>query len=116
MADASSAWLVDNTATPLNNRNDMAAGLMEDRATKDIGAAGASQGNVDRGHPLEDGLANPAYAGDAAAGHNGPSPPGSYLRGIPLSAVRPTYARGTSLDQSWAAHRHPSPSRSAGKP
>lgn len=85
MADASSAWLVDNTATPLNNRNDMAAGLMEDRATKDIGAAGESQGNVDRGHPLEDGPKDSASAGDAADGHIIPSLPGPCLWSTPLS-------------------------------
>ncbi|KAG0435400.1 hypothetical protein HPB47_018510 [Ixodes persulcatus] len=64
----------------------MAAGLMGCRATKDVGAAGAAQGTVGRSHPLQDGPADPAYAGDAAAGHNGPSPPGMYLKGPPLSA------------------------------
>ncbi|KAG0414268.1 hypothetical protein HPB47_008615 [Ixodes persulcatus] len=99
-AAMSERWVLDDTATTLRHRNDMAAELMVDGATKDVDAAGAAQGTVDRGHPLQDGPADPAYAGDAAAGHNGPSPPGLHSRGTPLSAGRPSFAGGTSLDQS----------------
>lgn len=47
------------------HRNNTAAGLMVDRATKDIGAPEAAQGTMDRGHPLQDG---------AAAGQPSPDP------------------------------------------